>query len=156
MYSNENVIFNEMQINSSKQEFASLKDVSLDISFDPLTLVSNLNKKFEKENIEWIYNNQSQRITIRANNNAYILQVPCPLGYLLGFKDSDVSFVNDMINNHQFKDSWFYKIFWTPRFIDVMKVQNNLSIYELLANNSFSTANFFYIALGTQDEYQVK
>ena len=156
MYSNENVIFNEMQINSSKQEFASLKDVSLDVSLDPLTLVSNLNKKFEKENIEWIYNNQSQRITIRANNNAYILQVPCPLGYLLGFKDSDVSFVNDMIKNHQFKDSWFYKIFWTPKFIDVMKVQNNLSIYELLANNNFSTENFFYIALATQDEYQVK
>ena len=37
-----------------------------------------------------------------------------------------------------------------------MKVQNNLSIYELLANNNFSTANFFYIALATQDEYQVK
>ena len=74
----------------------------------------------------------------------------------LGFQDSDVSFSNNMIRNHLFKDSWFYKVFWTEKFIDVMKIKNNLSIYEILSNNNFSTTNFFYIALSANDEYQIK
>ena len=37
-----------------------------------------------------------------------------------------------------------------------MKIKNNLSIYEILSNNNFSTANFFYIALSANDEYQIK
>ena len=37
-----------------------------------------------------------------------------------------------------------------------MKIKNNLSIYEILSNNNFSTTNFFYIALSANDEYQIK
>ena len=37
-----------------------------------------------------------------------------------------------------------------------MKIKNNLSIYEILSNNNFSTTNFFYIALSAHDEYQIK
>ena len=61
-----------------------------------------------------------------------------------------------MTRNHLFKDSWFYKVFWTEKFIDVMKIKNNLSIYEILSNNNFSTTIFFYIALSANDEYQIK
>ena len=157
MYSNENIISSEMEITSSSEnDSAFSKDITSDLSLDPLTLINNFNKRFEKEKIEWLYNNQSQRTTIKTNKHAYILQIPCPLGYLLGFQDSDVSFSNNMIRNHLFKDSWFYKVFWTEKFIDVMKTKNNLSIYEILANNNFSTTNFFYIALSSHDEYQIK
>ena len=37
-----------------------------------------------------------------------------------------------------------------------MKIKNNLSIYEILSNNNFSTTIFFYIALSAHDEYQIK
>ena len=157
MYSNENIISSEMEITSSSEnDSAFSKDITSDLSLDPLTLINNFNKRFEKEKIEWLYSNQSQRTTIKTNKHAYILQIPCPLGYLLGFQDSDVSFSNNIIRNHLFKDSWFYKVFWTEKFIDVMKTKNNLSIYEILANNNFSTTNFFYIALSSHDEYQIK
>ena len=109
-------------ISSSKNDSAFSKDIASDLSLDPLTFINNFNKQFEKEKIEWLYSNQSQRITIKTNKHAYVLQIPCPLGYLLGFQDSDVSFSNNMICNHLFIDSWFYKVFWTEKFIDVMKI----------------------------------
>ncbi len=157
MYSDENIILSEMEISSSsKKDSTFSKDITSDLSLDPLTLINNFNKRFKKEEIEWLYNNQSKRITIKTQKHAYILQIPCPLGYLLGFQDSDVSFSNNMIRNHLFKDSWFYKVFWTEKFIDVMKIKNNLSIYEILSNTNFSTTIFFYIALSANDEYQIK
>ena len=60
-----------------------------------------------------------------------------------------------MTQNHLFKKSWFYKVFWTEKFMEVMKTQNNLSIYELLAAKNFLTQNYFYIALSSNDEYQI-
>ncbi len=165
MYSNERVIVNEMKINSfdkhldikcKKMQCTNLKNVSLDVSLDPLVMASNLNKTFEKENIEWLYNTQTRRISIKTKDSAYVLQIPYPLGNLLGFQDVDVDFINDMTKNHIFKSSWFYNVFWTKKFIDVMKTQNNLSIYELLATNNFLPKNYFYITLSSNDEYQIK
>ena len=153
MYSNQNVIVDEMKISSNDNH---LKDISLDVSLDPLVMVSNLNKTFDKENIEWSYNTQTRRISIKTKDSAYVLQIPYPLGNLLGFQDVDVDFINDMTKNHIFKSSWFYNVFWTKKFIDVMKTQNNLSIYELLATNNFLPKNYFYITLSSNDEYQIK
>jgi len=61
-----------------------------------------------------------------------------------------------MTTNHAFKDTWFYKLCWTERFIDVMKTKNDLSIYELLGTNGFQTEKFFYIALSSYDEFHIK
>ena len=55
-----------------------------------------------------------------------------------------------MITNHKFLDTWYYKLFWTEKFMNVMKTQNNLSIYELLGDHGFPTKTFFtsqYLAM---------
>ena len=61
-----------------------------------------------------------------------------------------------MITNHKFLDTWYYKVFWTEKFMNVMKTQNNLSIYELLGDQGFPTKKIFYIAISSNDEYHVK
>ena len=133
-----------------------MKDISKDLSLDPLVVISNLNKRFKEEDMTFKYNNNSHRVSIKTRKKAYVLQIPIPLGNLFGLQESDVSFVNDMTINHEFKNTWFYKLFWTEKFIDVMKTQNHHSIYELLGNNGFPTENFFYIALSSYDELYVK
>ena len=40
--------------------------------------------------------------------------------------------------------------------MNVMKTQNNLSIYELLGDQGFPTKKIFYIAISSNDEYHVK
>ena len=74
---------------------------------------------------------------IKSKKNAYLLQIPIPLGNLLGLQESNVDFVNPMVNSHLFRPSWFYKLFYTDKLIDVLKTQNNLSIYELLGKIIF-------------------
>ena len=121
---------------------------------DPLVLVTNLNKRFK--DIRWLYNNKTNRISIKTRKNAFVLQIPIPLANLFGLQESDVDYVNPMITNHKFLDTWYYKVFWTEKFMNVMKTQNNLSIYELLGDHGFPTKNFFYIAISSNDEYHVK
>ena len=158
LYSNQEVIIGEMDIFSSRNEDNSdlMKDINKDLSLDPLVMISNLNKKFKEEDITWKYNNRSHHVSIKTRKNAYVLQIPIALGNLFGLQESDVSFVNAMTNNHDFKKAWFYKLFWTENFIDVMKTQNNHSIYELLGNNGFPTEHYFYIALSSYDEFHIK
>ena len=43
------------------------------------------------------------------------------------------------------------QIFWIENFIDVMKMKNNLSIYELLGTNGFPAEKLFYIVLSSYD-----
>ena len=90
---------------------------------------------------------------IKSKKNAYQLQMPIQLRNLFGLQESNVDFVNPMVNSHLFRPSWFYKFFYTDKLIDVLKTQNNLSIYELLGKNSFPVENFFYIALSSYDEF---
>ena len=71
---------------------------------------------------------------------------------LFGLQESDVGYLCSMITNHKFLDTWYYKIFWTEKFMNVMKTQNNLSIYELLGDHGFPTEKFFYIALSSNDD----
>ena len=73
------------------------------------------------------------------------------MGYLFGLEESDVEFVNTMASSHGLKDTWFYKLFWTKKVIDVMKTNNNLSIFVLLGTNGFPTEKSFYIALSSYD-----
>ena len=94
-------------------------------------------KSLEKKKIEWSYDNITQKISVRSRKNAYVLQIPIPLGNLLGLHESDISFTNPMITSHLFRPSWFYKVFLTNKLIDVLKTQNNLSIYELLGKTIF-------------------
>ena len=156
LYSNQNVIPGEMEIFSSQYEDNSdlEVDISDDVSLDPLVLVTNLNKRFK--DIRWSYNNKTNRISIKTRKNAFVLQIPIPLANLFGLQESDVDYVNSMITNHKFLDTWYYKVFWTEKFMNVMKTQNNLSIYELLGDQGFPTKNFFYIAISSNDEYHVK
>ena len=42
----------------------------------------------------------------------------------------------------------------TEKLVDVMKIQNDLSIYELLGNNDFPVEDFFYIGLSSNDVFQ--
>ena len=58
-----------------------------------------------------------------------------------------------MIANHVFKSTWYYKVFLTEKLVDIMKNENNLSVYELLGKNSFPVDNFFYVALSSNDEF---
>ena len=44
--------------------------------------------------------------------------------------------------------------FLTEKLVDVMKIQNDLSIYELLGNNDFPVEDFFYIGLSSNDVFQ--
>ena len=111
MYSNQNIILSEMQINSNDKKLDLSKDIYSVISLDPLVLVRNLNKMFENEKIEWIYSNQNHRINIKTSNNAYVLKNPQSIAILLGFQEDDISFVNDMTVNHLCKDTWLYKVF---------------------------------------------
>merc|ERR1712148_95135 len=94
-----------------------MKDVSKDVSLDPLVLTSNLNKKFKEEEITWKYNNGSQHVSIKTGKRSYVLQIPFSLGNLFGLEESDVEFVNTMTTGHEFKDTWFYKLFWTEKII---------------------------------------
>ena len=56
MYSDENIILSEMEISSSSRKDSTFsKDITSDLSLDPLTLINNFNKRFEKEEIEWLY-----------------------------------------------------------------------------------------------------
>ena len=128
-------------------------DIGNDVSLNPDVLVSNFNKKFLNEQLEWSYDKIKHRMLIKSKKNAYLLQIPIPLGNLLGLQESNVDFVNPMVNSHLFRPSWFYKLFLTEKLIDVLKTKNNLSIYELLGKNSFPVENFFYIALSSNDVF---
>ena len=57
-----------------------MKDVSEDMSLDLLVLISNLNKRFKREEITWKYNNGSQHISIKTGKHSYVLQIPFSLG----------------------------------------------------------------------------
>ena len=133
LFSDQEVIIGEMEVFTSKNEDNSdlMKDVSDDVSLDPLVLISNLNKRFREEDITWKYDNKPQHISIKTSKRGYILQIPVPLGNLLGLQNSDVGLVNAMTSSHAFKSTGLYKRFWTEKFIEVTKLQNNLSIYEL-------------------------
>ena len=151
LYSDHHV--NEFDMNFFMEEDPELSvDISNDLSLDPVTLITNLNKKFKKDNIEWRYDDRTHRISISTKKSAYVLQIPISLGNLLGLQEIDIDFSNPMTGNHVFKSSWYYKLFLTEKLIKVMKTDNNLSVYELLGKNSFPVENFFYVALSSNDE----
>ena len=53
MYSDENIILSEMEISSaSRKDSTFSKDITSDLSLDPLTLINNFNKRFENEEIK--------------------------------------------------------------------------------------------------------
>ena len=122
-----------------------MKYVRDDVSLDSLVLISNLNKRFREEEITWKYGNKSQNISIKTMKRGYNLQIPNRLGNLLGLQNSDVGFVNAMTSSHEFKSTWFSKLFWTEKIIVVIKSKSNLSIYELLGNNGFPTHKKFIL-----------
>ena len=59
-----------------------------------------------------------------------------------------------MATSHLFRPLWFYKAFLTEKLVDSMKIQKDLSIYELLGNNNFPVEDFFYIGLSSNDVFQ--
>ena len=152
LYSDQHV--NEYEMNFFTEEDSELsEDISSDLSLDPVTLITNFNKKFKKDKIKWQYDDRTHRISINTKKNAYLLQIPIPLGNLLGLQETDINFSNPMIANHVFKSTWYYKVFLTEKLVDIMKNENNLSVYELLGKNSFPVDNFFYVALSSNDEF---
>ena len=70
-----------------------------------------LPKSSKRKKIEWSYDKITHKISVRSQKSAYLLQIPIPLGNLLGFHESDISFTNPMITSHLFRPSWFYKEF---------------------------------------------
>ena len=151
LYSNQNV--DEFNMNFFAEADPELTvDIGNDVFLNRDVLVSNFDKKFINEALEWSYEKIKHRMLLKSKKNAYLLQIPIPLGNLLGLQESNVDFVNPMVNSHLFRPSWFYKFFYTDKLIDVLKTQNNLSIYELLGKNSFPVESFFYIASSSYDE----
>ena len=92
-----------MEVFTSQNEDNSdlMKDVSEDVSLDPLVLISNLNKRFKREEVSWKYNNRSQHVSIKTGKHSYVLQIPFSLGNLFGLEESDVEFVNTMTTSHE-------------------------------------------------------
>ena len=117
LYSDQEVILGEMEVFTSQNEDNSdlMKDVSEDVSLDPLVLISNLNKRFKREEVSWKYNNRSEHVSIKTGKHSYGLQISFSLGNLFGLEESDVAFVNTMTTSHELKDTWFYKLFWTEK-----------------------------------------
>ena len=151
LYSNQNV--DEFNMNFFAEADPELTvDIGNDVFLNRDVLVSNFDKKFINEALEWSYEKIKHRMLLKSKKNAYLLQIPIPLGNLLGLQESNVDFVNPMVNFHLFRPSWFYQFFYTDKPIDVLKTQNNLSIYELLGKNSFPVESFFYIASSSYDE----
>ena len=153
LYSDQKV--DEFNMNFFTEDDPELtEDIANAVSLDPNVLISNFNKKFKKEKIEWVYDKLNQRISLRTKQNAYLLQIPIQLGKILGLQESDVNYSNQMATSHLFRPLWFYKAFLTEKLVDVMKIQNDLSIYELLGNNDFPVEDFFYIGLSSNDVFQ--
>ena len=112
LYTNQNV--DEFNMNFFTEADPELTvDIGNDVSLNPDVLVSNFNKKFLNEQLEWSYDKIKHRMLIKSKKNAYLLQIPIPLGNLLGLQESNVDFVNPMVNSHSFRPSWFYN-FFTP------------------------------------------
>ena len=134
-----------------------IKNIASDISVDPVLLTSNLTKKINAERIEWKYDNKINQVSVSTQDNAYILQIPCLLGNMLGMRKEEVRFDNAMVFNHLFKNEWTnYNVLYTTKFVDVMKDENNLSIYEILDKNNFPSDGFFYVAISYNDQYYIK
>ena len=77
------------------------------------------------------------------------------MGNFLDFEESDVEFVNTMTTSHEFKVTWFYKLFWTENLIDAMETKiifQYMSCWELMVSNRI----FFYIALSSYDKFHIK
>ena len=76
MYSNQEVILGEREVFTSQNEDNSdlMKDVSEDVSLDLLVLISNLNKRFKREEITWKYNNGSHHVSIKTGKHSNVLQ----------------------------------------------------------------------------------
>ena len=68
LYSNQEVVIGEMDIFSSENEDNSdlMKDISKDLSLDPLVVISNLNKRFKEEDMTFKYNNNSHRVSFKT------------------------------------------------------------------------------------------
>ena len=66
------------------------EDVANAVSLDPNVFISNFNKKFKKEKIEWVYDKLNQRISLRTKKNAYLLQISIQLGKILNTWSSRV------------------------------------------------------------------
>ena len=157
LYSEDNYSSHSIQDKFSSSSFSEVKDVSSDIVEDPVPLTSNLNKTFKLENIKWKYNIKSNQLSVSTNEYAYVLQIPCSLGNMLGMKEEEINFDNEMVNNHHFKQIWLnYNVLYTTKFIDIVKKENNLSIYELLDKNNFPSKGFFYLAMSYNDQFNIK
>ena len=77
LYSDQEVLLGEMKvfIGQNEDNFDLMKDVSEDVSLDPLVLISTLNKKFREEEITWKFNNRSQHVSIQTTKHGYVLQI---------------------------------------------------------------------------------
>ena len=119
MYSDQEVILGEMKVFISQNEDNSylMKDDSDYVSLDPLVIISNQNKKIREEDITCKYNNRSQHVSIKTRKQGYVLQTLFSLGNLFGPDKSGAEFVNSMTNSHEFKDTWFYTLFWTENLL---------------------------------------
>ena len=99
LYTNQNV--NEFNMNFFTEADPELTvDIGNDVSLNPDVLISNFNKKFLNEQLEWSYDKIKHRMLIKSKKNAYLLQIPIPLGNLLGLQESNVDLVNPMVNSH--------------------------------------------------------
>ena len=134
------------------------KKITAYLSNDPKLLINNFNNIFNfNPGITWKYNGQTNKISISSSANSYILQIPIPFGNMIGLEENDDWFKNDMVTNHYFRNTWTkYKLMMTDKFIEIMKNQNNISMYELLDDNNYSPEGYFYLALSYEDEYHIE
>ena len=72
LYTNQNV--DEFNMNFFTEADPELTvDIGNDVSLNPDVLVSNFNKKFLNEQLEWSYDKIKHRMLIKSKKNAYLL-----------------------------------------------------------------------------------
>ena len=139
----------------SHQNIFTEKNVDGKIIENENVIFSNLKEVFNNF-VSLDYDENANIFSISSTHNAYIIQLPIPLGNVIGMRKNDIQFNNKMIYNHTFKSDWYYNCEMTPKFLDTMNDKHNKSIYEYLNDHNYPVDGYFYLGISRNDKYIFK
>ena len=139
----------------SHQNIFTEKNIDGQIIENENVIFSNL-KEILKNFVSLEYDENTNKFSISSTRNGYIIQLPIPLGNVIGMRQNDIEFDNKMIYSHTFKQDWFYNCEMTQNFLDTMNDVHNKSIYEYLNEHNYPVDGYFYIGISRNDKYVFK
>jgi hypothetical protein len=139
----------------SLQNVFTEKNVDGKIIENENVIFSNLKEIFNNF-VSLDYDENANIFSISSTHNAYIIQLPIPLGNVIGMRKNDIQFNNKMIYNRTFKSDWYYNCEMTPKFLDTMNDKHNKSIYEYLNDHNYPVDGYFYLGISQNDKYIFK